>query len=1077
MKKTFVVTLTLLVVSLISLQNTLAQITLEHGSPVHSVVFSPDGTLLASTGDNEIRLDNEIKLWDVSTHENIATLEGVTSVAFSPDGTLLASGSGSDDNTVKLWNVSTHENIATLEGHWREVTSVAFSPDGTLLASGSGSGDNTVKLWDVSTHENIATLEGHWWGVTSVAFSPDGALLASGSYDGQVKLWDVSTHENIATLEGGRDVTSVAFSPDGTLLASGSGSDDNTVKLWDVSTHENIATLEGRGEVTSVAFSPDGTLLASGEQSSRRGQVIIWDVITHEIIAVFRSGAAFFESDAVSSVSFSPDGTLLASGSTEGEVKLWNVAQHVVEQTSTLAIISGAEANILPSDENATEETFEETLTFEEAYSDGQKGTTDSPLENPFVVEVRDQDNNPLPDVQVTFTVTRGEGLLNGESTVVKVTTDANGRAAQTLTLGPKPGINSVEVSIGNKSVTFEALGISPYQLVKISGDEQRGTFGTVLANPLVVEVRDRDNNPLPDVQVTFTVTEGDGLINGQSTAVEVTTDANGRAVQTLTLGHAAINTVDASIGYEWVKFNAAGISPEHIATLAIHEESLISVAFSPDGNTLASADVTGVKLWDVATKENTITLAVERSGTSVTFSPDGMLLAFGAGTNIKLWNTMTNENVATLEGHGDNVVSIAFSPDGKTLASGAWDGIVKLWDVVTKENIATFGGHSPVVLEGRFGGFQTPVSFSSDGMLLAFGAGISIKLWDMMANENVATLEGHEDGVISVVFSPNRKTLASTGRGSFEREVKLWDVATKENTITLELDWGDGVATVAFSPDGTTLAFGTEHSIKLWDMTTNGDIHTLEGHEDTVFSAVFSPDGNTLASASRDGTVKLWDVSSSIIPIVVPPEFLAEDVNGDGSVNIQDLVLVAANLGQAGQNTADVNGDGVVDIRDLVKVAGALGNVAAAPSVNPQVLSTLTTVDVKQWLIQVQQLNLTDATSLKGIRFLEQLLVALIPKETALLANFPNPFNPETWIPYQLAEPTEVMIAIYNIKGDVVRQLELGHQPAGIYQNRSRAAYWDGRNAFGEPVASGVYFYTITAGDFSATRKMLIRK
>ncbi len=206
-------------------------------------------------------------------------------------------------------------------------------------------------------------------------------------------------------------------------------------------------------------------------------------------------------------------------------------------------------------------------------------------------------------------------------------------------------------------------------------------------------------------------------------------------------------------------------------------------------------------------------------------------------------------------------------------------------------------------------------------------------------------------------------------------------------------------------------------------------------------------------------------------------PSRIASDVNGDGSVNIQDLVLVAANLGQAGQNTADVNGDGVVDIRDLVKVAGALGNAAAAPSLNPQVLSTLTTADVKKWISEAQQLNLTDATSQRGVLFLEQLLAALTPKETALLANYPNPFNPETWIPYHLAKDADVTLTIYAIDGHVVRTLAFGHQPAGIYQTRNRAAYWDGRNAFGEPVASGIYFYTLIAGNFTATRKMVIRK
>ena len=101
----------------------------------------------------------------------------------------------------------------------------------------------------------------------------------------------------------------------------------------------------------------------------------------------------------------------------------------------------------------------------------------------------------------------------------------------------------------------------------------------------------------------------------------------------------------------------------------------------------------------------------------------------------------------------------------------------------------------------------------------------------------------------------------------------------------------------------------------------------------------------------------------------------------------------------------------------------------------------------------------------------------ALYPDETALLHNYPNPFNPETWIPYQLAESAEVTFRIYATSGVLVRTLALGYQPAGIYQYRSRAAYWDGKNEVGESVASGIYFYTLTAGDFTATRKMLIRK
>ena len=239
---------------------------------------------------------------------------------------------------------------------------------------------------------------------------------------------------------------------------------------------------------------------------------------------------------------------------------------------------------------------------------------------------------------------------------------------------------------------------------------------------------------------------------------------------------------------------------------------------------------------------------------------------------------------------------------------------------------------------------------------------------------------------------------------------------------------------------------------------------------------------------AVKGSTLTLSDVlltnsaGEAFVPTVENAEIteaiqLTGDINGDGIINIQDLVLTASNLGKTGQNPADVNGDGSVNIQDLVLVAGALGTSAAAPSLHPQSLETLTATEVKQWLSAAQHLDLTDTTSRRGILFLQQLLIMLTPKETALLANYPNPFNPETWIPYHLAKDADVTLHIYAVNGTLVRTLTLGYQAAGMYQSRSRAAYWDGKNEFGEPVASGVYFHRLTAGDFTATRKMLIRK
>ena len=131
----------------------------------------------------------------------------------------------------------------------------------------------------------------------------------------------------------------------------------------------------------------------------------------------------------------------------------------------------------------------------------------------------------------------------------------------------------------------------------------------------------------------------------------------------------------------------------------------------------------------------------------------------------------------------------------------------------------------------------------------------------------------------------------------------------------------------------------------------------------------------------------------------------------------------------------------------------------------------------IQAWIAQAELENDGSLAFQQGIANLQRLLASLLPENTALLPNYPNPFNPETWIPYHLAEPADVTLHIYAADGVLVRTLVLGYQGAGIYESRARAAYWDGKNEVGEPVASGVYFYRLTAGDFTATRRMLIVK
>ena len=214
---------------------------------------------------------------------------------------------------------------------------------------------------------------------------------------------------------------------------------------------------------------------------------------------------------------------------------------------------------------------------------------------------------------------------------------------------------------------------------------------------------------------------------------------------------------------------------------------------------------------------------------------------------------------------------------------------------------------------------------------------------------------------------------------------------------------------------------------------------------------------------------------------IIIEGQLLTGDVNRDGSVNIIDLILISQQLNQrvpAG-SAVDLNGDGVVSILDLLVVVQAITPAA------PQTATNIDRATIESWIAEARLADDGSVAFKQGIKNLLALLRALIPETDALLRNYPNPFNPETWIPYQLAHAADVQLSIYDVKGELVRRLELGYQLPGYYTDRTKAAYWDGRNGNGESVASGVYFYalqvsparSIGAGEYTATRRMVILK
>ena len=290
-----------------------------------------------------------------------------------------------------------------------------------------------------------------------------------------------------------------------------------------------------------------------------------------------------------------------------------------------------------------------------------------------------------------------------------------------------------------------------------------------------------------------------------------------------------------------------------------------------------------------------------------------------------------------------------------------------------------------------------------------------------------------------------------------------------------------------------TRMFVGGSDAVKVWlngklvhNNATGGDADdyqenfavTLKEGTNVLLVAVYEGEGWWSGFFGFDtGTeYEVWTQSSSI-PVV---SSRVADIDEDGSVSILDLILVARDFEKIKPSNprTDVNADGKINILDLIFVAKSMDEAAgaAAPSsfaVDNRVSPAL----IQAWIAQAQIETDGSIAFQQGIANLQRLLVSFIPERTALLANYPNPFNPETWIPYQLATSTDVQIYIYTTNGVLVRTLDLGHQPAGIYHQQSHAAYWDGKNEMGESAASGVYFYTLTAGDFAETRKMLIRK
>jgi len=515
------------------------------------------------------------------------------------------------------------------------------------------------------------------------------------------------------------------------------------------------------------------------------------------------------------------------------------------------------------------------------------------------------------------------------------------------------------------------------------------------------------------------------------------------------------------------------------IRELRGHRSAIRSLSFTSDGNLmLSSGDDRLAILWDTKTWSEVDRMSF--NGNKAVINPQGNLIAMGCDDG----RVLLNEGGWTIEmpwSHRGKVSAIAFSPDGSMLASGSEDGSVKLWAITAGDN------KPPVVkLTSSFKGWQSGAlrinaeASDPDGKVasVSFQYSTDRNVWQAIGEDNTAPYE---------VVWDTAKALP-IGAGSVWLRAVAYD--DKGGMATATSSESFGVANVG-TPSGGLLAFTMPLDAGLHNISLPlrpetvytarsfaemlGSTIVVEYDEDEDRFNAFIPsiaiiDGftikgghgyivNLLKAKEVTYTGTAW---SSAPPKQRASAVWAFAVGGILPQGIEAEQLTLFNPRNGLHAQAESQGDG----RFGAVLVGAEGDPVVASG-------DILEIRCGKRVIAKHRVTTFDLQLACGI----VKIGTQLPPRTRLMQNFPNPFNPETWIPYELAESADVTIRIYDAQGRLVRAMEFGHQPAGSYMDQQTAAYWDGKNSAGERVSAGVYFYSLSANDYHTTRKMVIVK
>ena len=565
-------------------------------------------------------------------------------------------------------------------------------------------------------------------------------------------------------------VNSVAFSPDGRYALSGAGGvvggigDDTTLRLWEVESGEQVRVFTGHtDDVYSVAFSPDGryALSGSGDRTLR-----LWEVESGEQVRIFIG-----HTEDVNSVAFSPDGRYALSGSGDRTLRLWEV-----ESGEQVRIFIGHTEDVnsvafSPDGHYALSGSYDTTLRLWEVESGEQVRIFTGHPESVWSVAFS-------PDGRYALS---GAGGIGGDDNTLRLWEVESGEQMRVFT-GHGSRVMSVAFSPDGR-YALSGSGDRTLRLWEVESGEQVRVFtghGSGV-NSVVFS---------PDGR--YALSGAGGVVGGRG-------DDN-----TLRLW-SGVQTLTSEVE-----------SGEQVRIFTGHTESVMSVAFSPDGR-------------------------YALSGPSDQFADDNTM---------RLWEVESGKQVRIFTGHRSPVMSVAFSPDGRYALSGLIDNTMRLWEVETGAEVRVFSGHTESVWS---------VAFSPDSRYALSGStDNTMRLWEVESGEQVRVFSGHTESVWSVAFSPDGRYALS---GSVDRTMRLWEVESGAE-VRVFSGHTSSVVSVAFSPDGRYALSGSwDTTLRLWEVESGAEVRVFSGHTSSVESVAFSPDGRYALSGSWDTTLRLWEV------------------------------------------------------------------------------------------------------------------------------------------------------------------------------------------------------------------------